>query len=259
MNGRWVKSQKIVKFPKRNFNVSNFVVPKGDTEPKIIDVTNDAPAETEDLKDSGVLGPQAGISINAIEMSSEGAGQGRVDSGRGSSVVVNGDTDHSDTEDPAKSEDPAQPGDPAPSKDPAPSEDGAVEKSKDRRERPAALRLDTSGGALPLMNGDCKSDIVNGHGEAEEGDEGGEEGGAKDQDSGYGTLESGQGDGSHSQSGSNSPSKPKLKKQASLLTPPVDATGSHPLLHPQTKPEEDVDDGQMYDLYGVVVSTPVLT
>ncbi|XP_030848149.1 ubiquitin carboxyl-terminal hydrolase 32 isoform X3 [Strongylocentrotus purpuratus] len=246
VNGRWVKSQKIVKFPKRNFNVSNFVVPKGDTEPRIIDVTNDAPAETEDLKDSSVLGPQAGININAIEMSSEGAGQGRVDSGRGSSVVVNGDTDHSDMEDPAQSE------------DPAPSEDGAVEKSKDRRERPAALRLDTSGGALPLMNGDCKSDIVNGHGEGEEEGGDGEEGGAKDQDSGYGTLESGQGDGSHSQSGSNSPSKPKLKKQASLLTPPVDATGSHPLLHPQTKPEEDVDDGQMYDLYGVVSHTGIL-
>ncbi|XP_063962632.1 ubiquitin carboxyl-terminal hydrolase 32-like [Lytechinus pictus] len=238
VNGRWVKSQKIVKFPKRSFNVSNFVVPREDSEPKIIDVTNDVSAGTEgNPKDSNVLGPQAGISINAIEMSSEGHTHRQTDSGRGSSVVVNGDTDLSDTEDRAQ------------------SEDGGMS-SCERRERPAALRLDTPGSALPLVNGDCSSD-VNGHVKGEEAEEG-EEGGVKDKDSGYGTLESGQGDGSHTQSGSNSPSKPKLKKQASLLTPPVDATESHPLLHPQTKPEEEEDDSQMYDLYGVVSHTGIL-
>ena len=105
------------------------------------------------------------------------------------------------------------------------------------------------------MNGDCNGSADESrHRTDRHGDSVACEG-TKDQDSGYGTLESGRGDCSNEHSGSDvgeSPSRPKLKKQTSLLTPPVDATAAHPLLDATVARDED--DSQMYDLYVVVVS-----
>ncbi|XP_071486831.1 ubiquitin carboxyl-terminal hydrolase 32-like [Diadema antillarum] len=231
VNGRWVKSQKIVKFPKRNFNISNFVVPR-DRDPS--SSSEDVSGEPEKNGDGdSVLGPSTGVSVNTIEMKS---------SHQGSEKTTNEDAEVGGRET-SKAEHQS-------------GSDAGTNKS--RYDRPSALQLNNKSDddAGQVVNGlgqaRSASDLPNGH-PAERGVE------QKDQDSGCSTLEGGQGEGSGDAAGSeggSSPRKPKLKKQASLLTPPVDATDAHPLLHETYT--EDVDDNQMYDLYGVVSHTGIL-
>ena len=211
------------------------MVPRDDEAESSENVTN---SETDNgSKSSDPQGPQSGICVNAIEMSSDARSSNETQ-GESGNVLVNGETKHSGDEESVDDDNL-----------------GKAKTNKKRHERPADLKLhDAVAHTDGHMNGECNgqgedSNQTNKHNSAA-GDS------TKDQDSGYGTLESGRGDCSNEHSGSDvtdSPSRPKLKKQASLLTPPVDATGAHPLLDADVAKEED--DTQMYDLYGVVVST----
>ena len=75
VNGRWVKSQKIVKFPKHNFDPSNFLAPRENCNSgSMVAIQTPMPVrkdtETQTASNSGTttLGPQSGINVNTIKV-----------------------------------------------------------------------------------------------------------------------------------------------------------------------------------------------
>ncbi|XP_022103734.1 ubiquitin carboxyl-terminal hydrolase 32-like isoform X2 [Acanthaster planci] len=98
VNGRWVKSQKIVKFPKENFDPSNFLAPRNPLDFRNLIIGRQRPRsemmeliqgkeeggkleeETTGKGEGDSLGPQGGVSVNAIKVNDRCAGKDRTDS-----------------------------------------------------------------------------------------------------------------------------------------------------------------------------------
>ncbi|XP_033627039.1 ubiquitin carboxyl-terminal hydrolase 32-like isoform X1 [Asterias rubens] len=221
VNGRWVKSQKIVKFPKEDFDPSNFLAPRhpvafrnlviGRQRPRsemmeVIDIAQEGAPEG----DVDSLNSQGGLCVNAIKMNDESKDQtkhGEKSSSEctcGDSALVNG---HSD---------------------------GQEETVRCGGAGRTGIPCSGRSGKRPrnLILKDSKT-----HPESQE--SAGDAGMSEETDG----ME-----------------REALTRQRSLLSPRMDATDSHPLLKGETEDDRD-ENGHlqhMYELYGVACHTGIL-
>ncbi|XP_072043615.1 ubiquitin carboxyl-terminal hydrolase 32-like isoform X1 [Amphiura filiformis] len=222
VNGRWVKSQKIVKFPKHNFDPSNFLAPRvtcNIVSPAGIQTPLKKDTETQ-TSEADSLGPKSGINISTIKVvdDSQTEQQGspssqkcNEDAGASDEVDMDVDDDNSGTKLAAQSE----------------ITDTVKEVSEIEDENQRTEEMVTSSVSRPS----ALPEPLNIKTDFDEGDDGS-------------FVEGAEGGRAH----------PPLIRSKSQLSPPVDATDAHPLL---MCGDED-DQRPLYNLYAVVCHTGIL-
>ena len=228
VNGRWVKSQKIVKFPKHNFDPSNFLAPRetcNRASPAGIQMPLRRDTETQ-TSEPDSLGPRSGISVSTIKVvdsskteqdsSAPTSTSSTQKCNEGNGAGSSGEVEEMDIDDQSESKLEAK----SDIADTTTTRKEEVSQTDDKNQRTEGQEDDRvsrpSGLPEPLtINTDVDEED-------------------------YSNSVDATGEGGH----------PPLERSKSQLSPPVDATDAHPLL----SQGEEEDQRPLYNLYAVVVS-----